>query len=162
MFWKKKDKKESTNPFDSDSTPSSPAPSYHSSPAPSYQQQQDTQPSRYGGGSRYNTEDQRNELMAGARNDSGGYNSRDGNNYGRRGYPTEENDYGRGGSRGGDMYGDEQDDEDVQVAGMKQQIKNIKQDSLASTRLALQKIHETEQTAANTMNMLGQQSSKCL
>lgn len=61
------------------------------------------------------------------------------------------------------MYGngdEDEDDEDVQVAGMKQQIKNIKQDSLASTRLALQKINETEATAANTMNMLGQQSCK--
>lgn len=155
MFWKKKEKKqESTNPFDSGSQPSSPAPSY--SPTPSYtsqppqqqqqQQQEEYTSSRYGG-SRYNTGDeQRNQLMGGARGNDG-YNSRDdGNNH----------------KSSRDAYNDEYDeqDEEAQVTGMKQQIKNVKQDSLASTRLALQKIHETEATAANTMNMLGQQSSK--
>ncbi|GAA5801293.1 hypothetical protein HPULCUR_006739 [Helicostylum pulchrum] len=150
MFWKKKEKKqESTNPFDSGSQPSSPAPSY--SPTPSYtsqpqQQQEEYTTSRYGG-SRYNTGDeQRNQLMGGARGNDG-YNSRD---------------EGNAKSSSRDEYPDEYDeqDEEAHVSGMKQQIKNVKQDSLASTRLALQKIHETETTAANTMNMLGQQSSQ--
>ena len=170
MFWKKKEKKESTNPFEAESQPSSPAPSYTS-----HQPQQQAPPPQqdYNSGGRYgsryasNETENRNQLMGGR---SEGFNSRE--EYGRsndsyqsrserRNYPSEDR-YGNGNGGSGHLYGngDDEDDEEVQVAGMKQQMKNIKQDSLASTRAALQKIHETEATAANTMNMLGQQSSK--
>jgi hypothetical protein len=53
-------------------------------------------------------------------------------------------------------------DEDQEVAQVRQKIRNVKQDTLASTRNALQKINETEVSATNTMNMLGTQSSKSL
>ncbi|KAI7908220.1 uncharacterized protein BX663DRAFT_547834 [Cokeromyces recurvatus] len=53
-----------------------------------------------------------------------------------------------------------EDDEDEEVVQIKQQIRNVKQDSLASTRNALQRINEAEATAANTLNMLGTQSSQ--
>ncbi|KAI7905617.1 uncharacterized protein BX663DRAFT_500360 [Cokeromyces recurvatus] len=134
MFWKKKDKKEEpTNPFESSSQPSSPAPSYHSRTAnPSYDKNS-------GYGHLNDSEGQRNQLLSGRNNE---YNHR------------QQDDRQRN-----NLY-DEEDEEDMEVTGMKQQIKNVKQDSLASTRLALQKIHETEATAANTMNMLGQQSSQ--
>lgn len=51
-------------------------------------------------------------------------------------------------------------EEDQEIAQIQRQIRNVKQDSLASTRNALQKISEAEAAAANTMNMLGTQSSK--
>ncbi|KAI9481108.1 MAG: hypothetical protein EXX96DRAFT_565441 [Benjaminiella poitrasii] len=153
MFWKKKDKKEeSTNSFESSSQPSSPAPSYHSTVStPSYTtSQQDNHDSGHYGrynNNNYTPDDQRNQLFSGRSNE-----------YSHRQQQQNPIDYGNQG-RGGNLYNDD-DDEQVQVAGIKQQIKNVKQDSLASTRLALQKIHETEATAANTMNMLGQQSSQ--
>ncbi|KAI8353229.1 hypothetical protein BD560DRAFT_408554 [Blakeslea trispora] len=138
MFWKKKEKKEeSTNPFESGSQPSSPAPSYSS--APSYASQ--PQESRFAGA---NEADQRNQLMGGRDN----YSERSNNRFNNT---RDESSYNNN---------DDDEDEEVQIAGIKQQIKNVKQDSLQSTRLALQKIHETEATAANTMNMLGQQSSQ--
>jgi FtsZ-interacting cell division protein ZipA len=55
-----------------------------------------------------------------------------------------------------------EDDEDQEVAQIQHKIRNVKQDTLASTRNALQKINETEATAVNTMTMLGTQSSKFL
>ncbi|GAA5814694.1 hypothetical protein MFLAVUS_008193 [Mucor flavus] len=56
---------------------------------------------------------------------------------------------------------DEEDqEEDQQVAQIQRQIRNVKQDSLASTRNALQKISEAEAAATNTMGMLGTQSSQ--
>ncbi|CEG77032.1 hypothetical protein RMATCC62417_11848 [Rhizopus microsporus] len=141
MFWKKKDKtkEESTNPFDTSSVASSPAPSYSSTPsaAPSYSS---APPSDYG-----RTNSNRDELFAGARN----------NNYNQDAYSSS-----RLGQNNREQLYDEEQDEEVEVAGLKQKIKNVKQDSLASTRAALQRLHETEATAANTMNMLGEQSSK--
>lgn len=142
MFWKKKEKKQeaTTNPFEASSQPSSPAPSYHTQEEPQ---------GRYGAGVRYNSApleaEQRNQLMGGR---SESYN----NNNSGRDYSSRRNEY--------DDEDQDEQDEEQEINGMKQQIKNVKNDSLASTRLALQKIHETEATAANTMNMLGQQSSK--
>lgn len=52
------------------------------------------------------------------------------------------------------------DEEDQEVAHIQTQIRNVKQDSLASTRNALQKISEAEAAATNTMGMLGTQSCK--
>ncbi|KAG2233489.1 hypothetical protein INT48_003195 [Thamnidium elegans] len=51
-------------------------------------------------------------------------------------------------------------EEDQEVAQIQRQIRNVKQDSLASTRNALQKIGEAETAATNTMGMLGTQSSQ--
>lgn len=51
-------------------------------------------------------------------------------------------------------------DEEQEIAQIQQKIRSVKQDTVASTRNALQKISETEESAANTMNMLGTQSSK--
>ncbi|ORE11222.1 hypothetical protein BCV72DRAFT_114354 [Rhizopus microsporus var. microsporus] len=141
MFWKKKDKakEESTNPFDTSSVASSPAPSYSSTPsaAPSYSS---APPSDYS-----RTNSNRDELFAGARN----------NNYSQDAYSSS-----RLGQNNREQLYDEEQDEEVEVAGLKQKIKNVKQDSLASTRAALQRLHETEATAANTMNMLGEQSTQ--
>ncbi|CEG71801.1 hypothetical protein RMATCC62417_07471 [Rhizopus microsporus] len=141
MFWKKKDKtkEESTNPFDTSSIASSPAPSYSSTPsaAPSYSS---APPSDYG-----RTNSNRDELFAGARS----------NNYNQDAYSSS-----RLGQNNREQLYDEEQDEEVEVAGLKQKIKNVKQDSLASTRAALQRLHETEATAANTMNMLGEQSTQ--
>ncbi|KAI9299439.1 hypothetical protein BJ944DRAFT_172385 [Cunninghamella echinulata] len=55
-------------------------------------------------------------------------------------------------------YGE--DDEDEEVGGMKRQIRDIKQESLQSTRNALQKITEAQDSAAQSMNMLGNQSGQ--
>ncbi|KAI9247992.1 hypothetical protein BDA99DRAFT_446541 [Phascolomyces articulosus] len=145
-FWKsKKDKgspsisSDSTNPFESDTASSaayssqSSAPSYRSSPSQDY-----GSPQYSNGGGRYGTRrddqyeaQQRNELFAGA-------------NGGRQAY-------------GKSRYAD---DEDEEVGNIKSQIRDVKQESLESTRRALQKLNETEESAANTMNMLGQQSSQ--
>ncbi|KAI8636779.1 hypothetical protein BD408DRAFT_425563 [Parasitella parasitica] len=51
-------------------------------------------------------------------------------------------------------------DEDQEIIQIQNKIRNVKQDTLASTRNALQKISEAEGTAANTMNMLGTQSTQ--
>jgi hypothetical protein len=59
---------------------------------------------------------------------------------------------------GNDGYNVQETEEDEDVAQLQKQIRNVKQDTLQSTRNALQKISETEDSAANTMNMLGQQS----
>ncbi|KAI8970211.1 hypothetical protein BDF20DRAFT_838589 [Mycotypha africana] len=52
------------------------------------------------------------------------------------------------------------EEEDPEVRQIQQQIRNVKQDSLASTRNALQKINEAEASAVTTMNMLGTQSTQ--
>jgi hypothetical protein len=62
-----------------------------------------------------------------------------------------------------DAYGSSrwgEDEADQEVSGLKQQIRNVKQDTLASSRNAVQKIREAEESAGNTMNMLGEQSCK--
>lgn len=57
-------------------------------------------------------------------------------------------------------YEEEEEDDDQEVVQIKQKIRDVKQDSLASTRNALQKISEAEASGATTLNMLGTQSSK--
>ncbi|KAI9287418.1 hypothetical protein BC943DRAFT_335852 [Umbelopsis sp. AD052] len=62
-----------------------------------------------------------------------------------------------------DAYGSSkwgEDEADQEVSGLKQQIRNVKQDTLASSRNAVQKIREAEEASGNTMNMLGEQSSQ--
>ncbi|KAG0168162.1 Protein transport protein S9 plasma membrane t-SNARE [Apophysomyces sp. BC1034] len=132
MFWRKKDKSApaSTNPFDQDSI--STGSSNPPPTPPSYENQ-----GRYG--TRKDEGDERNELFGSAPQK---YNA-----------PSRQDGYGNYGAR-------EEEDEDQEVSGLKQQIRNVKNDTLASTRNALQKIHETEQTAGNTMTMLGQQSTQ--
>lgn len=162
MFWRKKDKSSpsessaSTNPFESSDVGSTPAASYTSTSASEYPPSYSSSPAPSRGGGRYGTRhndaeyesQQRNELF-GDRPSRGA-----GGRYGGGGYDDDQ----YGGSRYAAQQ--QQEEEDEEVGNIKTQIRNVKQDTLASTRNALQKIHETEQTAANTMNMLGQQSSK--
>ncbi|KAI8982544.1 hypothetical protein BDB01DRAFT_151278 [Pilobolus umbonatus] len=141
MFWRKKEKKVETNPFEANSQPSTPAPSY-SPPQETY---------------RHNEAEQRNQLMSGARD--GQIRQQDDH---ESEYTSRRSQRRNQPSRYDDSYQDneEEEDEEVQVNGMKHQIRNLKQESLASTRLAIQKMSETEATAGNTMNMLGQQSTQ--
>jgi len=62
-----------------------------------------------------------------------------------------------GGSPASSPYGQQQQVTEEDVDGVKQQIRDVKQDSLASTRNALRKLEEAEQSGSNTLNMLGQQ-----
>ncbi|KAI7848800.1 hypothetical protein BDC45DRAFT_522344 [Circinella umbellata] len=150
---------ESTNPFESDgastagySTQSTAPPSYKSTPSQDYASPQQGSGGRYGTrrDDQYEAE-QRNELFAGASDRRVPPSQR----YG--GYDDEEQDEGRDAYGRNNRYADEEDEE---VGQIKSQIRNVKQDSLESTRRALQKLNETEASAANTMNMLGQQSSQ--
>ncbi|KAI8092712.1 uncharacterized protein BX664DRAFT_357228 [Halteromyces radiatus] len=155
MFWKKKDKDSSstsTNPFEQSTPQLSSTPSYSSGSSAGY----NSQPSY--GGSRYSNN-----------------NDNDGGRYGQRTHEQDRDDlfgsprrpqqqqydsqgqedaYGRSKSR----YGEQ--DEDEEVGGIKKQIRDIKQESLQSTRNALQKIGEAEQSAAQSMNQLGTQSTQ--
>ncbi|KAI7870751.1 hypothetical protein BDF14DRAFT_1769109 [Spinellus fusiger] len=137
MFWRKKEKTATKNPFDSDSNQSSPAQEY-----PPSQTQSGGYDSRQPQGQYEETA--RNDLFSGTPQER---------RYDARG---EEDAYSS--SRFGQQNQENEDEQEI--AGMKQQIRNIKQDSLASTRNALQKIHEAEKVAANTMNSLGQQSTQ--
>ncbi|ORY99258.1 hypothetical protein BCR43DRAFT_488977 [Syncephalastrum racemosum] len=156
MFWKKKDKSSpsvssaSTNPFESDSPASTPASSeYSQAPQKSYQDD-----GYAGSGGRYGTR-RNDEYEAQARNDLfGGARPQPSGRYSGREDPDDAYSNSRFGAQA------QEDEEDQEIQGLKQQIRNVKQDSLASTRNALAKIAETEQSAAHTMNMLGEQSTQ--
>ncbi|KAI8145261.1 hypothetical protein BJV82DRAFT_512181 [Fennellomyces sp. T-0311] len=161
MFWKsKKDKSPSissgsTNPFESDAAsnytqPSSAAPSYHSTPSQDY-----AAAPRSGGGGRYGTRRNDDEYQSQQRNELFG----NAGQQQRRAPPSQR--YG-GYDNEDDAYGSSRyaQDDDEEVGNLKSQIRNVKQDSLASTRRALQRLNETEQTAANTMGMLNEQSTQ--
>lgn len=169
MFWKKKDKDSnkdspssttSTNPFDQ--------PSEQPSSSSSLYSNNSNQQYSNGGGSRYNN------------SNTSDYSSNNGGRYGSKQHEQNRDDlfasprpqqqqqqqydsqgqedaYGRSTRN---RYGDEEGDEDQEVVGIKKQIRDIKQDSLQSTRNALQKISEAEQSATQSMNQLGTQSSK--
>lgn len=157
MFWKKKNKDSSsvssgsTNPFEASSTPSTPyTPSeYEKQPASRLGDGDGYSASGGRGGGRYGTrqddEADRIQLFGSrpsARNPDASYEySGDGGRYGSSRYA-------------------QQEEEDEEVANIKRQIRDVKQDSLASTRNALAKLHEAEAAASNTMNMLGEQSCK--
>jgi hypothetical protein len=141
-FWKKKDKsKTSTNPFEEQSD--------SSSFSTEYSQTSTANTDSYGG--RYRTaappnidesQDRRNLFD---------------------GYQRQKSRYDTSGQE--DSYGTSkfsEGDEDQEVVQIQNKIRSVKQDTLESTRNALQKISETESTAANTMNMLGTQSSKLI
>ncbi|ORZ24062.1 hypothetical protein BCR42DRAFT_402177 [Absidia repens] len=149
MFWKKKEKQStdssvasSTNPFDQTAqTPS--LQSNTSSVSDNYSN--NTSDYSNNGGRRYNTnEDDRADLFGSSRQSPSQYDSQGQDDaYGRRSQAQQ--------------YGEEEDEE---VGGLKKQIRDIKQDSLQSTRNALQKINEAEQSAAQSLNQLGTQSSQ--
>lgn len=161
MFWKKKNKDSSsvssgsTNPFDASSTASTPntasecekQPSTHYGDRDAYSTRQDYSTSSGRVGGRYGTgrddEAARNDLF-GSRASGAGRNA------------PYEHDYD-GGRYGGSRYA-QQEEEDEEVANIKRQIRDVKQDSLASTRNALAKLREAEAAASNTMSMLGEQS----
>lgn len=142
-FWKKKDKsKTTTNPFEEQSDSSSYSTEYSQTPTAA---NADTYEGRYGTGApaaRDETQNRRN-LFGGYQESKSRYDSS-----------------GQEDSYGASKFSEA--DEDQEVVQIQNKIRSVKQDTLASTRNALQKISETEATAANTMNMLGTQSSKCL
>ncbi|KAI9020057.1 hypothetical protein CLU79DRAFT_756919 [Phycomyces nitens] len=175
MFWRKKDKTPK-NPFEEDassqysqSTQSTNPPSYVSTPEPtsaqSYNEDSYSSGGRYGSGK--NQDNREDSYSSGGR-----YGSRKQDNYeenarndlfsgapqNKRYDSYNEEDDAYGSSRFGQQQ--EEDDQEQEISGLKSQIRNVKQESLASTRNALQKIYETEQSAANTMNLLGQQSTQ--
>jgi hypothetical protein len=174
-------KKKSTNPFDEE--PSAPPASsqwkqqessnqypqrYPSSasqtPPPSYRSQSQSDisereqlfgnaPSR----SRFQGRNQYNSSESGPASESYGGRDRYNNStsqYGRPGYDEQGQQDAYSSSKWGE------DEADQEVGGLKQQIRNVKQDTLASSRNAVQKIREAEEAAGNTMNMLGEQSCK--
>ncbi|BGP21351.1 plasma membrane SNARE protein [Rhodotorula toruloides] len=89
-----------------------------------------------------------------------------------QGPPASSSRYGPGG--GGDPYSPAQggygqdgqqaqqfeNEEDEEVEGIKQQMRFVKQESLASTRNALRIARETEETARATLDRLGEQSDR--
>ncbi|CDH50807.1 plasma membrane snare protein [Lichtheimia corymbifera JMRC:FSU:9682] len=162
MFWRKKDKSSpsessaSTNPFESSDVGSTPAASYSSTSASEYPPSYSSSPAPSRGGGRYGTRHNDAEYESQQRNELFGDRPSRGAAGGRYGGGYDDDQYG--GSRYAAQQ--QQEEEDEEVGNIKTQIRNVKQDTLASTRNALQKIHETEQTAANTMNMLGQQSTQ--
>lgn len=142
-FWKKKDKSKSTNPFDDDSDSNSFSTEYSQTPTavsePTHKGRYSTAPPPKPISSRNYSQDRQNLFS--------GHND-----------PT--NHYDSSGQE--DAYRTSkfnEKEEDQEISQIQRQIHNVKQDSLASTRNALQKIGEAESAAANTMNMLGTQSS---
>ncbi|KAL7312896.1 Protein transport protein S9 plasma membrane t-SNARE [Mucor circinelloides] len=140
-FWKKKDKsKTTTNPFEEQSDSSSYSTEYSQTPTAA---NADTYEGRYGTGApaaRDETQNRRN-LFGGYQESKSRYDSS-----------------GQEDSYGASKFSEA--DEDQEVVQIQNKIRSVKQDTLASTRNALQKISETEATAANTMNMLGTQSTQ--
>ncbi|KAM0750809.1 hypothetical protein T439DRAFT_325865 [Meredithblackwellia eburnea MCA 4105] len=70
---------------------------------------------------------------------------------------------GAGGAYGGNQGGGQdqaQQDEDEEVEGIKQQMRFVKQESLASTRNAVRIAREAEETARATLDKLGDQSDR--
>ncbi|KAI7875083.1 uncharacterized protein EV154DRAFT_472872 [Mucor mucedo] len=137
-FWKKKDKSKSTNPFDDEdstsfSTEYSQTPTAVSEPVKE----------RYQAPPKPSTDNSRDRqyLFAGHQDPTNRFDS----NGQEDAYRTSRLNEG---------------EEDQEIQQIQRQIRNVKQDSLASTRNALQKIGEAEAAAANTMNMLGTQSSQ--
>ncbi|GAN05601.1 synaptosome-associated protein 25 [Mucor ambiguus] len=148
-FWKKKDKgKKTTNPFEEQSDSSSYSTEHSQTPTANA----DTYG---GGGGRYGNAAATTFTAPPAKDDT--QNRR--NLFG--GYQEPSSRYDSSGQE--DSYGASkfsENDEDQEVVQIQNQIRSVKQDTLASTRNALQKISETEATAANTMNMLGTQSTQ--
>lgn len=151
-FWKKKDKIKSTNPFDNDDDFGSFSTEYSQTPtAVTYTEPTPSRSSS--GGSRYSTPAKANNPLS-----SRNYSEDRQNLFG--GYTDPTNRYDSSGQE--DHYGSSklaETDDDQEVVEIQNKIRNVKQESLASTRNALQKIGETESAASNTMNMLGTQSS---
>ncbi|KAL1924674.1 uncharacterized protein VTP21DRAFT_4328 [Calcarisporiella thermophila] len=81
------------------------------------------------------------------RYDQGGYGGNDGDGYGG---------YGGGYGSGQQQY----DQEEEEVNSIKQQISNVKQDTLYSTRNAVRKLQESEEMATGTLTRLGQQGEQ--
>ncbi|GAA5858762.1 hypothetical protein JCM8547_004976 [Rhodosporidiobolus lusitaniae] len=110
-----------------------------------------------GKGQEEQQQQQRNELLAGApppgqyRGQQGGYNPQPG--YGQDGY-------GGGQQQGGQQQQTFENEEDEEVEGIKQQMRFVKQESLASTRNAVRIAREAEETARATLDKLGEQSDR--
>jgi hypothetical protein len=170
-------KKKSTNPFDEEpSAPPAPSqwqkkdsPSAYTqrypssaSPPPSYRPNSQSDlsereqlfgdaPSR----SRFQARNQYNSNGSGPSSDR--YGSRDRYN-GSSQYGVGYDEQGQQDAYSSSKWGE--DEADQEITGLKQQIRNVKQDTLASSRNAVQKIREAEEASGNTMNMLGEQSCK--
>lgn len=160
-FWKRKDKSKSANPFDeySDDSGSFSTEYSQTSTAVTSGPVRDTYEEE-AGKSRYSRAPtaavkQSNPLS------SRSYSQDRQNLFG--GYTEPIMKYDSNGQE--DHYGSSrlaETDEDIEVAQIQHQIRNVKQGTLQSTRNALQKIGEAESAASNTMNMLGTQSSKLM
>lgn len=78
--------------------------------------------------------------------------------------PQQRTQGGYNGSYGDPAYGEQQsqqyNDEDEEVEGIKQQMRFVKQESLASTRNAVRIAREAEETARATLDKLGDQSGQ--
>jgi protein transport protein SEC9 len=175
-------KKKSTNPFEEE--PSAPPPSSsqyqkqekssaYTQRYPSSASQTQSPPPSYRSHSQSDLSD-RDQLFGDAPSRSrfqarNQYNSSESvptsDRYGGRSRYNGSSQYGAGYDEQGqqDAFGSSkwgEDEADQEVSGLKQQIRNVKQDTLASSRNAVQKIREAEEASGNTMNMLGEQSSK--
>ncbi|KAK4052912.1 Protein transport protein S9 plasma membrane t-SNARE [Microbotryomycetes sp. JL221] len=111
----------------------------------------------FGTGGRGDDDKARNELLGGANMTHQQQQQQQGSSYGTR------NNYG---DQPHHRYGDNQDqeagelDEDEEVEGIKQQMRFVKQESLASTRNAVRIAREAEETARATLDKLGEQSDR--
>lgn len=115
-----------------------------------------------GGGDRYGRPQQgaygssaaRDELLSRApqQGRGGGQNQQGSSSYGASG---QEDAYGG-------QHSQEYNEEDEEVEGIKQQMRFVKQESLASTRNAVRIAREAEETARATLDKLGDQSGESL
>ncbi|CAO3594057.1 unnamed protein product [Absidia cylindrospora] len=153
MFWKKKEKQStessaasSTNPFDQ----AAQTPSLQSNTSSVSDNYSNNTNDYSNNGGRYNNnrknEEDRSDLFGSSRHSPSQYDSQ-----------GQDDAYGR---RSQAQQYREEEEEDEEVGGLKKQIRDIKQESLQSTRNALQKINEAEQSAAQSLNQLGTQSSQ--
>lgn len=150
-FWKKKEKSKSTNPFENDSssitTEYSQTPTAYSKVTTSVEPINQT--------NRYSRDpEQVNVSMSNRDYDRDRQNLFNGHTDRTNRHDSNNQE---------DFYGQSkfaQEGEDEEVVQIQRKIRDVKQDTLSITRNALQKINEAESAAANTMNMLGTQSSR--
>ncbi|GAA5820523.1 hypothetical protein JCM3770_002285 [Rhodotorula araucariae] len=132
---------------------------------PSYGQQPERPPIEPAGGKlkgswfgrgKDKEQEQRSELFAGAPPPG----------QGPRGFGAHASEQGQGGGynpydeQGGQQAQQFENEEDEEVEGIKQQMRFVKQESLASTRNAVRIAREAEETARATLDKLGEQSDR--
>ncbi|BGP36387.1 Protein transport protein S9 plasma membrane t-SNARE [Rhodotorula kratochvilovae] len=100
-------------------------------------------------------QEQRSELFAGAPPPGQGHPGFD-----ARGPQQQGGGYNPYGEQGGQQEQQFENEEDEEVEGIKQQMRFVKQESLASTRNAVRIAREAEETARATLDKLGEQSDR--